>query len=94
MWVADYCSDLVLLWLWYWPAAAAPIRFLAWELPYAIGVALKRKQRKETNKQKKQTSMWYHLKPVRMSIIKKSTNRYANQNYYEVPPHICQNGHH
>ena len=32
--------DLALLWL--WPAAAALIRSLAWELPYALGVALKR----------------------------------------------------
>ena len=28
-------SDLALLWLWYRLAAAAPIRPLAWELPYA-----------------------------------------------------------
>ena len=34
-------SDLTLLWLWSRPAAAAPIRPLAWELPYAIGAALK-----------------------------------------------------
>ena len=29
-------------WLWYRPAATAQIRPLAWELPYATGVALKR----------------------------------------------------
>ena len=34
------CSDLVLLWLWYRPAATAPIQPLAWELPYAVGAAL------------------------------------------------------
>ena len=34
-------SDLVLLWLWRKPAAAALIRPLAWELPYAEGAALK-----------------------------------------------------
>ena len=40
--------DLVWLWLWLWcrPAAIAPIRPLAWELPYALGVALKRKKTK------------------------------------------------
>ena len=32
-------SDLALLWLWQRPAAAAPIPPLAWELPYATGVA-------------------------------------------------------
>ena len=30
-----------MLWLWYRLAAAAPIQLLAWELPYATGVALK-----------------------------------------------------
>ena len=32
-------SDPVLLWLWCRPAATAPIRPLAWEPPYAAGVA-------------------------------------------------------
>ena len=44
-------SDLALLWLWCRLAAVAPIRFLAWEPPYAMGVALIR-QNKQTNKQK------------------------------------------
>jgi len=39
----------VLLWLWCRPAAAALIRPIAWELPYAAGVALKRKKKKEKN---------------------------------------------
>ena len=33
--------------LWLWPAAAAPIQPLAWELPYASGVALKKKKAKK-----------------------------------------------
>jgi len=39
------------LWLWLWRrlATTAPIRPRAWELPYAAGVAAKRKQ-KEKNK--------------------------------------------
>ena len=36
-------SDLPLLWLWHRPAAAALIRPLAWEPPYATGTALKSK---------------------------------------------------
>ena len=41
------CSlDPMLLWLWCRSAAVAPIRALAWELPYAAGVALKRKKKK------------------------------------------------
>ena len=34
--------DPALLWLWCSLAATAPIPSLAWELPYAVGVALKR----------------------------------------------------
>ena len=40
--------DLALLWLWHKPAVEALIRSLTWELPYAVGVALK--IQKETNK--------------------------------------------
>ena len=32
-------SDPTFLWLWCSPAAVAPIQPLAWELPYAMGVA-------------------------------------------------------
>ena len=35
-------SDLTLLWLWYGPVAAALIKPLAWEPPYAAGMALKK----------------------------------------------------
>ena len=42
--------DLVLLWLWCRLAAAAVIPLLAWEIPYAAGVALKRKIEKERKK--------------------------------------------
>ena len=37
------------LWLWLWLAAVALIRPLAWELPYASGLDVKR-QNKQTNK--------------------------------------------
>ena len=40
-------SDTALLWLWHRPAAAAPIRPLAWGPPYAAGTALKRKKEKK-----------------------------------------------
>ena len=36
-------SDPTLL----WPGAAAAIRHLAWELPYAVGAALKKKKAKK-----------------------------------------------
>ena len=37
--------DLVLLWLWCRPAAAAPLRPLAWERPHAVGAALERQRK-------------------------------------------------
>ena len=38
----QWVKDLALLWLWRRRVAAAPIQPLAWELPYAVGAALKR----------------------------------------------------
>jgi len=40
-------SDPELLWLWYRPAATAPIRPLAWEPPYAMAAALEKTKRQE-----------------------------------------------
>ena len=42
-----HSSDLALLWLWCRHATTAPIRPLAWEPPYATGVALKRPKKKK-----------------------------------------------
>ena len=39
--LVQWAKDLPLLWLWHRPAAVAPIRPLANESPYAIGMALK-----------------------------------------------------
>ena len=39
-------SDSELLCLWLWLAAVAPIRPLAWEPPYAVGMALRSKKKK------------------------------------------------
>ena len=44
--------DPALLWLWHRPAATALILPLVWELPYAMGAALKRQ-----NKQTKLTEL-------------------------------------
>ena len=41
-------SDPMLLWLWCRLAAAAPIQPLAWELPYATRVTLRRERKKKT----------------------------------------------
>ena len=45
-------SDLALMWLWHRLVATVPIRPLAWEPPYAVGVATPLKTNKQTNKQK------------------------------------------
>ena len=47
-----------LLWLWLWPAAVALIGPLAWELPYAMGVALK-SRKKERKKEKKRVALLF-----------------------------------
>ena len=41
----QWVKDLALLWLWCRPAVVALIRPLAWELPYAMGAALKSKKK-------------------------------------------------
>ena len=43
---AQWVKDPSLLWLWHRPAATALIGPLAWEPPYAMGVALKRQKEK------------------------------------------------
>ena len=46
-----HASDPVSLWLWRRLAAVAPIRPVAWELPYASGAALKSKKKKVTKRE-------------------------------------------
>ena len=47
--LVQWVKNLALMWLWCKPAAAAPIQLVAQELPFAIGVALKRRKKKEIN---------------------------------------------
>ena len=44
----------MLLWLCGMPAAVVLIQALAWELPYAMGVALKRQQQQQQQQQTNQ----------------------------------------
>ena len=57
--------------VWLWPAAAAPVRLLAWELPYAAGAALKSKTNQSKTKQKFMEHKIYHFShcKVIMKII-------------------------
>ena len=48
--VYQYGSDLALLWLWHRLAAGAPIQPLAWEPPYAMGMALEKTKKQQQKK--------------------------------------------
>ena len=39
-----------LLWLWYRLVAVVPIQPLAWELPYATGIVLEKREKKKKKK--------------------------------------------
>ena len=56
-------SDLMLLWLWCRPAAVAPTRPLAWESPYAVGMAPQKKQIKNKNFKKLLLLLFVFLGP-------------------------------
>ena len=60
-----HSSDPTLLWC--RPAPAALIRPLAWELPYAVGAALKSKKKKKKEKEKgpqEVDSLGHHHEPL------------------------------
>ena len=63
-------SDPTLLWLWCRPAAVVPVQPLAWELPHAVGVALKSKRKKK----KRNSTVKGHL--VHLSLLFKALRRY------------------
>ena len=51
--LAQWVKDPAWLWLWYRSAATSLIRPLAWEPPYAMGVAVKITKRQKTKRKKK-----------------------------------------
>ena len=50
--LTQWVKDPALLWLWHTLAAVALIGPLAWEPPYALGVALKRQKDQKKKKEK------------------------------------------
>ena len=48
--LAKWVKGPALLWLWHRPASTAPIRLLAWEPPYAVGMALEKAKKKKEKK--------------------------------------------
>ena len=65
--------DPALLWLWCRPAAAAPIRPLAWKLPNAMGAALERKKKKK--KKKKREQVFHNLYYGQIQLEPQSSGR-------------------
>ena len=62
-------SDPALLWLWCRPAGTAPNRPLAWEPPYATGMALK-KSKKKTEEIIFYYGEYLHQKIIHMSVMR------------------------
>ena len=63
----------MLLWLWHRSAAVAPIRPLAWELPYAMGIVLKKDPpRKVENRRKLPTTI-----AKRVTLLPDTRERYG-----------------
>ena len=73
-------SNPVLLWLWCRPAAAALIRSLAWELPYATGAAPKKTNRQKTKKKKKKPKLPHDLVTLLLSIHPKEMKSVSQRN--------------
>ena len=67
--------DLALLWLWCRPAAAAPIRPLAWEPPYATEVALEKAKKTKTKTKTKKTKLLIGV-PVMTQWLKNLTRNH------------------
>ena len=63
-----HSSDLVLLWLWHWPAATAPVRPLAWEPPYVMDAALKKKKKKKKKKERNGDLIEFNSLGVKFSV--------------------------
>jgi len=79
-------SDPVLLWLWCRLVATAPIRPLAWELPYAMGVALEKVKRQKKKKKKAQKTNASNLALVPIVITYTAG---LNSAIYRAPV-LCQ----
>ena len=72
-------SDPALLWLWCRSEATAPIRSLAWELPYAAGVALKKERERERKIPYDIAYMWNLKYGIDEPIYRTETHNHGEQ---------------
>ena len=81
-----HCSDPALLWLWPRPAATSPIRPLAWEPPYAMCAALKRRN----DQKKKKNYSWIHSPLLDLYFIYKSSTTALTKSILDfIPQKLC-----
>ena len=78
----QHSSDLALLWLWCRPAATVLFQLLAWEPPYAAGMALKRKERKRGREEGKKGGWIFVLNPALKSKERKEGGRQADRIFH------------
>ena len=79
-------SDPVLLWLWCRLAAVAPIRPLAWELPYATSLALKRQKKKKKKNSPENELEGHTSTPIKALYDKPTANTILNNEMPKVFP--------
>ena len=92
-------SDPSLLWQWYMLAAGAPIWLLAWELPYASGVALKNQKKKKKEavhiyngillSHKKENWMLFAVTCLKLKILMLSDINQKEKDKYHMISLIC-----
>ena len=79
--------DTALLWLWRRPVATAPIGLLAWEPPYAVGVAQEMAKKKKEKKKKKEILKALYLKSGTRQECRLS---HVSKHYTESPSYIIK----
>ena len=82
--LAQWVKDLAMLWLWCRLTAAAPIRHLAQEIPYAAGAAPKMKRKK-----KKGVPIVAQQKRIWLASIRTQVQTLASLNELRIQ-HCCE----
>ena len=90
--LAQRVKDPALLWLWCRPMTTALIQPLAWEPPYAAGVALKRLKKKSTliSTRKFLHSLYIMMKQTPLLLRLISALSPASASLHQQFPHFCR----